>query len=655
VRLQSAIDWGYYAGTGFFATPEMALKSVEAARAIGHNAISFHRRIGEALVMQQADARGLYLYEEPGGFRMDDGALAGQIMEEKCRRMALRDRNHPSLLIYNLCNEDNTWNTLRERVMRMIAEMDGTRLVVNSSGLDWGAFFNHIRPYESAIRADYTDNHTVESAATFQEPDLGSHADVYPGRVLYWGEVRCYTGPSNWYDVATMLKSRPDHRPGYDLNVYQPLYDQIAGIFATCRLGRIGSGNIKTPADVSRQAGRGLMYTDGRLGQTILQNDSASGYAINGWSGGPQASDDWTAWDSAICDEGRNLKGPAADFAYWTRTLQVAIQRKNGKYFTPGKTAQFAVHLIDEGKLPAGDYVLKLSVTDGAGKRTAFAREIPVKVEGGDRYAQDLGGLEVPLDASWRGGYITVRGTLYQGNRAAADGAEQVLLRNRPSFRADLAGLTCAVSNWPAAERALSDAGVQPQVFAPGQTDVRCILAGQVPSDLAVLKGMLQQVRDRGSLLITRFDKSWADLLYRGGVLSQAVTQWGGEQTGNWNGNGWGYLDHFVGAQALPSGKTISTNGWEVPGNPTGFYPFASRYRLGAYGLHLKRISPVVVPAHVQNDGGRLPSGVLVLLGTIDYGKGKILLDATYPVDDNNPFSDLLFYNMLSLGCRGRW
>ena len=63
------------------------------------------------------------------------------------------------------------------------------------------------------------------------------------------------------------------------------------------------------------------------------------GFAINGWSGGPQLPDQW---DSAICDEGRFLKGPSADYAYWTRDCQIAIQRGNGKYFKPGE-AEFTL------------------------------------------------------------------------------------------------------------------------------------------------------------------------------------------------------------------------------------------------------------------------------------------------------------------------
>lgn len=41
---------------------------------------------------------------------------------------------------------------------------------------------------------------------------------------------------------------------------------------------------------------------------------------------------------------------------------------------------------------------------------------------------------------------------------------------------------------------------------------------------------------------------------------------------------------------------------------------------------------------------------LLVLVGSIRYGKGQILLNPGYPVDANQPFNDLLFYNILTKG-----
>ena len=640
IRLRSAIDWGYYALTGLYATEEMAEKSVSAARAIGHNSINFHRRIGEPLVMKYADELGLYLYEEPGGFHIhqgyniEDDTFAASVMQEKCRRMVIRDRNHPSLLIFNLCNEDNGWNTLREKVMRMLNDLDGTRLITNTSGANITARLrnqpvNHIRPYENSIRGDCIDDHTVSSRDRFQESDLTSHFTGNDSTIVYWGEVRCYTGPSNWYLIKEMQDRLPNSRPGYDINIYEPLHDKIASFYSDCNLSKIGSRHIRSEADVSRQAGRGLMYINGRLGQVIMCSDSEDGYAINGWSSGCQLP---LEWDSAILDEGRNLKGVAYDFAYWTRDLQVAILRQNGKYFDVGDIAKFDVHLINEGKLEVGKYTLKLRVKDGNGAYTEYSKNKQVTVAGGDTYAQKfLDDVSIAMDGRWKGGYITVEGKLYRDKEVVASGAEQVLLRNRASYKSVISPFTGAVCGWPAAKAAIRDAGVTVSDYSLELGKVDYITAGSLPSGNE-LSDILKRVKDEGTLLIIRFDSTWAEALNEVGILLEKVTTWGGEQTGHWTGNGWGYVDYFIGDQAIPGGETIGTNSWEVPGDPRGFYPFKSGYRQGAYGAYFARHDTL-----------------LVIIGTIDYGKGMIVLDATYPIDEDNVFNDMLFYKLISM------
>ena len=277
IRHRSAIDWGYYALSGFYATPEMARRNVESARAVGHNGLNFHRSIGEARVLEYADELGLYIYEEPGGFHDGDGyeirdnTLASKLMAEKCRRMVIRDRNHPSLMMYSLCNEDNNFPPLREQMLKVIHELDPTRLVINSSGANGGGWMpkvnmSHMRPYEYDIRTDYSDTHgAITRAKDFSEGDFHSHGKYYPNQVSYWGEVRCYTGPANWLLIGTAVL--PDNRPGYDRNLYAPMAAKLQDFFTRCRLSETGSKVIQTSADISRQAGRSLMYIDGRLGQ----------------------------------------------------------------------------------------------------------------------------------------------------------------------------------------------------------------------------------------------------------------------------------------------------------------------------------------------------------------------------------------------------
>jgi hypothetical protein len=641
IRLRTAIDWGYYNHTGMFATPQQARRSVENAKAIGHNALSFHRSIGDPLVMDYADELGLLIYEEPGGgpsvdefktpswiktAQSDPSYFLSMSFIEKFERMVKRDRNHPSVIVYNIANESAEFGYPHRRIFDEFPVLDGTRMVVNQSGGQYGdnsGWVPHLRPYEDRPRLDLVDDHTVNSFSRFQESDLLSHRAPPMQALRYWGEVRCYAGPDNYY----LLAQTPE-AGSYDAQSYAKLAALTKEYFERNQLSRF----FASPADLTRQAGRGLMYIDGRLGQSIMTQNEEDGYAINGWSDGDLSlGDDILSWYSGLTDSARNLKGPAADMAYWTRDLQIAILRKNGKYFKPGETAHFEVHLINEGRLTGGPAELRISFLDGSGQLQGGATSKWIEVAGGDTYAQLLiPNLAVQMSPQWRGGYITVKAELRRSEHQVAEGAEQVLLQNRTSFSPLLHGKTIAVYQWPAAESAIREAhGSIVQVSHSAMKHGNVIVAGDAP-EASLLNLMLVQVR-QGARLIVRFDPKWADALLHAGVLSKPVTIWGGEQKGYWNGNGWGYLTHFVSSQSIPSGATIGTNSWEVPEDPKGFAPFESSYPQTSYGAQFRR-----------------PDQLLTLLGSVQYGKGEILLAPGYAVDLNNAFTDLLLFKMIS-------
>jgi beta-galactosidase len=656
IRIRSAIDWGEYALTGLYPSSDMAENSVKSAKAIDHNCISFHRRIGEPAIMDNADKLGLFIYEEPGGLHtqrgwddadMEKSPFAMKWMEEKIRRMVIRDRNHPSVIIYSLANEDNNWNPFRENLMKMINQMDDSRLIVNASSNGGGKedkgnnVIRHIKVYSSLIDSDYYDEHTVNSGVGFDEKDFTSHTPKPDSIFTYWGEVRCYAGPPcAWQIVHNCSK-----KSGFDMNLFKPLSDKIDEYFSECNIASCGSGVIKTPADITLQTGRGLMYVDGRIDQIILSHNATDGFAINGWSDGPQTLDPWS---SAITDAARNLKGPGEDYRFWNKPLQIAIFRANGKYFKPGDTAKFNVRLINEGLLEAGEYDLIFKLKDGEGKYSTYKNEMAVKVLGGDVFAQPItDGMPVLLDNSLKGGYITIEASLMKDNKTVTSGIEQVMLTNRKSFSKDLSGSKIFVSKWPSASKVLKETGIAESTIQ----NATVILTGDIP-DNSTLEKILQKVNE-GSKCIIRFDSLWAIKLFEKKILSEPVIAWGGKQTPFWNGNGWGYIDYLIGDQAAPSKTIISTRGWEVAGDPRGFWPFKSQYKKEAYGAYIARkqtLGYVWDKPEVHKMYEKMfpeERQLLVMYGAIYYGKGKIILAPSYPVDDNNPLNDLIFYNMI--------
>ena len=197
-------------------------------------------------------------------------------------------------------------------------------------------------------------------------------------------------------------------------------------------------------------------------------------------------------------------------------------------------------------------------------------------------------------------------------------------------------GINATVVGWQGANKALSDAGVKTQTAVSGKG---LILLGKDATE-SELDQSLKAVKDQGANLVIAFDSLLAVKLYKKGLLSEPVETWGGVQTEYWNGNGAGYIDRFGGSQAIASGGVINTRTWEATGDPIGFYPFRSTYLQKAYGLYFAR--------QFKRDE-RIPerNNTLILIGELEYGKGKILLNPCYPVDENSAFADMLFFNMV--------
>ncbi len=665
---KTAIDWNYYAPTGDYATEELARKSVLAAKSMGQNGISCHRNIGEPLLFSAADELGLCIYEEQGGFHVVKGKRPMKIdtvgftpdhLLEKIRRMVVRDRNHPSMIIFSLSNEDNVYHKVRREALQLINSLDDSKLVINTSGPWRDEEIAHIRPYESEIRMDYLDRHTAYNRSPrygdddFYQPE---HREVmYDDRPYFLGEVNSVSGPENWFQTYRDIEA--SGKVGYDTNIYKTNHDKTVENFERWNLSRVGREEhrvIHSPEDLSQQCGRGMMYAHSRHAQSIMCNNSADGYALNGWTPGPQSEGSALDWSSGILDEGRNIKAPADSYTYWARPLQVALARKNGKYFGVNEEVTFEANLINHGLLAAGEYTLSYSITDGEGRDRAKLKSQKVRVEGGECYAQELGDVTFMTAESWAAGYVTLTAKLYRGERVVADGSEQILLRNRASYSAEFKDLAVDVRQWDEAHEALVQAGATVESTKKGRAKV--IVVGDLTREdgkmstkkinsMEQLESLLKEVQE-GATLIVRFDKYWADALYHSGVLSERVTEWGGNQTTEWLGNGWGYLSHFVGYRSTANEGAIGTTSWEVPSDPYGFYPFVSSYKMGVYGVYMCREWLCRVPA-IGYRMKELEPTMVVLLATLDYGDGRIILNPCYHVDDDNAFADLLFYKMV--------
>ena len=124
--------------------------------------------------------------------------------------MILRDRNHPSVVIWNLANESANFDNLRKDMFHEAIVLDNSRMVVNQSGGQQSGpsgYVPHLRPYSTIPVVTYVDDHTVGAKARFQEDIFTANQSKNDSCVVYWGEVACYAGPANFYLLSTLKDS----------------------------------------------------------------------------------------------------------------------------------------------------------------------------------------------------------------------------------------------------------------------------------------------------------------------------------------------------------------------------------------------------------------------------------------------------------------
>jgi beta-galactosidase len=173
IFIRSSINFGYYPYTVIYPTPDLAEKEVRTAKALGLNTLSCHRSACTPALLEAADRLGLLIYQEPGGAPRERQpepesaaeAFERQIFLEKLNRLVARDRNHPSLIWWNLANEAfgdvvNDPTHLApyiDQMMQTMHRLDPSRFATYTSAHQSTVIF---RPFEKNYGLIY-DAHTV--------------------------------------------------------------------------------------------------------------------------------------------------------------------------------------------------------------------------------------------------------------------------------------------------------------------------------------------------------------------------------------------------------------------------------------------------------------------------------------------------------------
>ena len=433
IVLRTAISWSFWPENGIMPSDELARRQVEAAKGLGLNMLNFHRGIGQNAVFRWADELGLLYWEEPGGnqypiSRFDDDNLQSRFYfayrNEKLRRMILRDRSHPSLIIYNMHNERGASPQKQDyEQMAMGHRLDPTRILVynscngkNPEGTPDAHFKTHLMPYDTTFRdTGWWDNHHAGGPGVYHDA-LYVSRDEYlrgsnnRGEIVIWGEEGATGTPPRLQLIRDeiLASGKLSSWEAQDYLGWYNAYDKF--------LKERGFSKAFPSVDALTSAmGNVSYYYQGRIIENIRINNTVDGYAINGWESMKLEN------HSGVVDNYRHFKGDPELVSRYNRPLVLSV-KLNRKVLPVGRSTTADVFIINEKGLK-GNYTLEVDyrLEDGT---LLDSRSAKVKVSGGAVYGECLAdGFEFKVSEPGRS---RVEARLVRGGKTVCEGSDDI-------------------------------------------------------------------------------------------------------------------------------------------------------------------------------------------------------------------------------------
>lgn len=449
VFIMSAMTRGFWPTNGIFPTPAMAKRDMNTMFDLGLNTMLMHRAIGQPLVMNYADSAGLFTYEEPGGYRILPNKREGMTESDeqsykwrsiKLERMVNRDRSFPSMIIYNLKNEETAEPIEADKKdMQMVHQIDPTRIITYNSGSDIQGDVYSTKPNNPFELNMLPNNQNLIYGGWFDQHHWYSYSG-YTDEM--WRNPKFYLrGVINGSRVPLAKDSL------YSLDKSKVLFFGEEGAFgAMVRLQKIKeevehtgatgfreqehldwfkayntfldeTGFRKSYPDVdslTRSLGRNLHYFHARNIENIRVGNIGDAYNMNGWASASTRTD--------VVDMYRNPTADASIIKHYTQPLYIAVKLRN-KVIPVGMAPIADLYIINEKDLK-GKHNLHVVLLDSKGAKL-LTKDYAVNVAGGETFGQLLvEGLQLPSIKS--AGYYKLYATLDAAGVKKTDGYDDI-------------------------------------------------------------------------------------------------------------------------------------------------------------------------------------------------------------------------------------
>ena len=366
IFILSPMSRGFWPKNGMYPTPEMLRKNMDLLQKMGFTMFLMNQAIGREECIQACDEAGIVSYEEIGGYRCDDDPDEQAMVwrREKARRMAMRDRSYPSLIIYVMKCETHTPPSDDDKNnMKMIHEIDPVRIVTYNSDCDPkkrrilnhepDPFKMHMRPGNDELLYygwwnqhhwvpypgyldQYYNNPRFYLRGTLIETNTDSLPQIGSDEIVYLGEEGSFASMARLQKIKEELDrtGATGWREQEHIDWFNE-YDRF--------LDRSGYRKFfPTVDDLTLALGVNMFYYHGRVIENCRTGNIFDGFNINSWAAGGSRTD--------LVDMYRNPVADPAIFAHYTQPLYVAVKIRD-KVHPVGGTTIADLFIVNEENL----------------------------------------------------------------------------------------------------------------------------------------------------------------------------------------------------------------------------------------------------------------------------------------------------------------
>jgi beta-galactosidase len=360
IRLKAAFWEGLYPSTlAHPRKPGIVRKEIRLAKEAGFNLLRPWRMPSVPLTLDLADEMGILLVASPPIECMRQWPAETPQLEQRwtseVQQLVLRDRNHPSIICWEVANEiiRRSMLRLRHKVSLAARRLDPTRLILDESGgsrSGWGA---HAYLPHSTVPARVFDRHRYLRSPVNDRDYRLLATDGQPGRVGFMSEVGYGALGDLPRNVARYEREGNPKTP--DSRYHKSLLRSLE----RC-MDAHGLREIFPDASALCLATQEVQAVGNKLQVEALRiNPNMDGYCLHAFTGG-----DWVL-GAGILDIWREPKKAYAAMREVNQPLYLAIRLSPQNVYA-AKGGRLRITAVNDG--PPAEGELAVSVTDPAGR-----------------------------------------------------------------------------------------------------------------------------------------------------------------------------------------------------------------------------------------------------------------------------------------------